>query len=223
MHQKIVIVSGGRLGCVDFFRKEAAKPDGSLLIACDGGARHLVAAGIVPHVLMGDLDSIDSALLADYLRLNVKIVEHPRDKDFTDTALALDYAMALKPERIDIWGAQGGRFDHALANVLLLVRGQEAGIRTRLMDEYGEIFLARDNTRFLDAVGCVVSIIALSPTVEGVTLAGFQYPLNNDTLTMSESRGISNVIIEPVASIDVREGHLLVVRYWQKDIFPEVS
>jgi len=193
------------------------------LICCDSGARHLAAAGVTPDVLVGDMDSIESSRLADYVRKGVKIIQHPADKDFTDTALALDYAVGLHPERIHIWGALGGRMDHALANLFLLLKGKEAGIKICLLDEFCEAFIADNDVTFADATGCLVSLVALSPRVEGIELDGFLYPLNDGTLTLAESRGISNVISANRASVYVRSGSLLVIHYWQKDVFPEVN
>jgi len=222
MSENVIIVSGGRLGSADFFRKKVAFMKNRLLIACDGGARHLHGAGFKPDVLIGDMDSLDPDRLSGYERQGIRIIRHPANKDFTDTDLALDHALALQPKAIDIWGALGGRIDHALANIHLLIKGKEAGIPTRLVDEYGELMIAGDETRFVDAVGCLVSLIALTPVVEGITLAGFEYPLTHECLTLTESRGISNVVASSPASIRVGSGILLAIRYWQKDVFPEV-
>jgi thiamine pyrophosphokinase len=221
MNRFIVIVSGGRLGDVEFFRKKMSQAGHDLLICCDSGARHLAAAGVTPDVLVGDMDSIESSRLADYVRKGVKIIQHPADKDFTDTALALDYAVGLHPERIHIWGALGGRMDHALANLFLLLKGKEAGIKICLLDEFCEAFIPDQEVNFENAAGCVVSLLALSPQVKGITLRGFAYPLTDGALTLSESRGISNVISANRASVYVRSGSLLVIHYWQKDVFPE--
>jgi len=223
MNRCIVIISGGRLGDVDFFRKKMSQAGNDLLICCDGGARHLAAAGLTPDVLIGDMDSIESSRLADYVRKGVRIIQHPTGKDFTDTALAMDYALNLKPQRIQIWGALGGRVDHALANLFLLVRAKEAGVSACLLDEYGESFVPTEDAVFEHAEGCLVSLLALSSRVEGVTLEGFAYPMKEGTLELSESRGVSNIIVSKRASIHVRSGHLLVVRYWQKDVFPEAD
>ena len=223
MQQNIIIVSGGCLRNVDFFRKKMMQTADRLLICCDGGARHLATAGITPDILSGDMDSIAPSQLAEYERQGVKIFKHPADKDYTDTALALDYALSLQPQAIYIWGAQGGRLDHALANLFLLLKGREAGIKTCLIDEYCEAFVPGGDVLFTDAAGCLVSLIALSPGVEGITLDGFLYPLRNETLTMSESRGVSNIISNDRAGISIRSGNLLVIRYWQKDVFPEAG
>jgi thiamine pyrophosphokinase len=222
MVENIVIVSGGRLGDEAFFQKRILPAENRLLIACDGGARHLVRAGLKPDILIGDMDSLDPVKLADYERQDVRIIRHPARKDYTDTALALDYALSLHPRTLDIWGALGGRMDHALANIHLLIRGRDAGTATRLLDEYCEAFIACGKTEWIDAVGCLVSLIALSPVVEGITLEGFEYPLRNESLFVSESRGISNIICAEQASIRVEAGNLLVIRYWRKDVFPEV-
>ena len=67
-----------------------------------------------------------------------------------------------------------------------------------------------------------MSLIALSPEVRGVTLLGFCYPLEDEALSMSASRGISNMIMADHAEIHIRFGDLLVIRYWKKDVMPEV-
>jgi len=221
MSQIVNIVSGGRLGDQSFFREKISRMENCMIICCDGGARHVQYSGIKPDVIIGDMDSIDPAMLASYSTSGIKIIKHPANKDFTDTELALDYALGLKPEAIFIWGALGGRIDHALANVFLLCRGQEKGIRTCLIDEYGEAFVLEIETSFINETGKTVSLIALSPEVTGINLTGFLYPLNDGTLTMGTSRGISNMINEDRASISVKKGTLLVIKYWQKDVFPE--
>ncbi|KAF0159508.1 MAG: thiamine pyrophosphokinase [Syntrophaceae bacterium] len=223
MHQNIIIVSGGRLGNPDFFQKRMAQTGNRVLIGCDGGTRHLAAASLTPDMLVGDMDSIEPSQLAHYERSGVKIIKLPARKDFTDTALALDYALSQQPETIEIWGAQGGRMDHALANLFLLIKGKEAGIKTGLMDEYCEAFVPDGEVLFADAIGCLVSLIALCPRVEGVTLRGFLYTLSDEALMMSESRGVSNIISGNPAVIRIQSGNLLVIRYWQKDVFPEAN
>jgi thiamine pyrophosphokinase len=221
MSQIVNIVSGGRLSNQSFFQEKIARMEDRLIICCDGGARHFQYLEIKPDVIIGDMDSIDPALLASYSTSGIKIIKYPTNKDFTDTELALDYALSLKPEAIFIWGALGGRIDHTLANVFLLAKGQEKGISTHLIDEYSEAFMLDKETAFINEPGKTVSLIALSSEVTGITLTGFLYPLEEGTLFMGESRSISNIITDDRAVISVRQGKLLVIKYWQKDIFPE--
>jgi thiamine pyrophosphokinase len=221
MSQIVNIISGGSLGAQSFFQEKIARMENRLIICCDGGARHFQYLGIKPDVIIGDMDSIDPALLASYSTQGIKIIKYPANKDFTDTELALDYALSLKPEAIFIWGALGGRIDHTLANVFLLCKGREKGIRTYLVDEYGEAFVLDKETSFSNEIGKTVSLLALSPEVTGINLTGFLYPLKEGTLIIGDSRCISNIITDACAGISVRQGKLLIIRYWQKDFFPE--
>jgi thiamine pyrophosphokinase len=221
MSQIANIISGGCLGDQSFFQRKIAGMGNSLIICCDGGVCHLQQTGIKPDVIIGDMDSIDPAKLASYTEQGVKIIKYPASKDYTDTELALDHAINLKPEAIYIWGALGGRIDHTLANVFLLEKSKALSIKTYLIDEYCEVFLLNDNVVFGKSAGQTVSLIALSPQVEGITLRGFLYPLDDAILRMGESRGLSNIIKEDDAAVSARSGNLLVIHYWQKDIFPE--
>ena len=221
MRQKIIIVSGGCSVDPVYLSKQIRKTKNYLIICCDGGARHLRNLSIKPNVIVGDMDSIDSAQLANYTAQGIKIIKFPKNKDFTDTELALDYALSLKPKRIIIWCALGGRIDHALANIFLLLKGQEKGIETSIMDEYCEIFVLDKEYFFINETGKTVSLLALTPKVTGITLSGFVYPFEKDTLKISESRGISNIIRNDRAIIKAEKGKLLVIKYRQKDLFPE--
>lgn len=221
MYQKIIIITGGRLIEPVFFRKKMEEIGKCFIICCDGGARNLHHLAIKPDVIIGDMDSIDHSLLKSFSAKEVRIIRYPEHKDFTDTELALDYAMDLKPEKILIWGALGGRIDHTLANVYLLSKGQEKGVKVSLMDEYLETFVLDHETSFEHAAGQTVSLIALSSEVTGLNLQGFLYPLQDGTLKIGESHGLSNVINHSHANISLRCGKLLVIRYWEKDVFPE--
>jgi thiamine pyrophosphokinase len=220
MTENVIIISGGRFGDPIFFKKKIAEIGDSLIIVCDGGVRHVQQLGIRPDVIIGDMDSIEPAQLTSYSAQGVKVIKYPANKDFTDTELALDYAMGLKPTAIYIWGALGGRLDHTLANVFLLRKGQKAVIKTYLIDEYCEAFIVDKEVAFVDAKGVTVSLFVLSPKAEGISLSGFVYPLKDAVLTMGESLGISNIIDNDHAKITMRAGNLLVIRYWQKDVFP---
>jgi thiamine pyrophosphokinase len=220
MSQKIIIISGGRLGYPVFYQKRIAALKNYFVLCCDDGIRHLAKLNIKPDIIIGDMDSATADQLESYKACGVKILKYPPDKDDTDTQLALEYALELKPEAIEIWGALGGRIDHSLANLFLLGLKKE-GIKIRLVDEYCEAFIAGKEAAFNESIGQTVSLIALGPQVTGISLAGFQYSLDNAILEMEKPLGISNVVSAARATISVGSGNLLIIRYWQKDIFPE--
>lgn len=223
MSNSVFIISGGALADRPALHKKLKTLPRRLIICCDGGARHLSRSGIRPDVIIGDMDSLADSRLERYRAQGVQIIKYPTDKDFSDTELALDYAMNLRPDVIFIWGAWGGRLDHTLANVFLLSKAQEHKIKTYLTDKYCDVFLLDGEAAFTNEQGKTVSLLALTPKVTGVTLTGFLYLLRNGTLRLGESRGLSNIITAPRATISKQSGQLLVIKYLTVNCFPEAD
>lgn len=219
MKRVVFVLSGGELGDPAFLRKQAAAASAAVICA-DGGARHLEAAGLLPVLIVGDMDSLDREKQADYAARGCRIIRHPERKDETDTELALHEAFAMDPTEVWVWGALGYRIDHALANISLLAQGRERGIDVKLVDGWCELFLI-DRRRILDGeVGQTVSLFPFGGPALGVTLTGFEFPLAKATLEIGRPRGISNRLSAGQGIIEVETGALLAVRYFRPGIFP---
>ena len=181
-----------------------------LAIAADRGLEAFALAGAEPDLLVGDMDSVNPALLERYAdteqrRLNCI-------KDDTDGVDALDVAIARGAKRITILGALGGRLDHALANVMLLVRASRRGVAAEICDD-GVHMIRVDGTYVLEgAKGHTVSLLPLG-TARGVTLSGFFYPLHDHELTSEHPLGMSNVVTEDTAVVKVAEGDLILFHH----------
>jgi len=220
MKKVVYIITGGELGDPAFFRERAAADAPAALICADGGARHLRAAGMVPTLIVGDMDSLDRVSQEGYEAAGVRIIRHPRDKNETDTELALREAFGMAPAEVLIWGALGGRIDHALANLSLLVRGIERGVEARLIDGWCELFLVTRRKVIDGREGQTVSVLPFMGDVSGVTLTGFEYPLTKAAMTVGRPYGISNILAARQGVIEVESGCLLVVRYFRPECFP---
>ncbi len=183
-----------------------------LIVAADSGAGHLKKTGYLPHVIVGDLDSIDPDTLTFFQKSKVLIQSYPSRKNRTDMELCLDYAQDRGATHITMLAATGTRLDHTLANILLLAPLADAGIHVRIMDAHNEICLVKDRLELSGNPGDLVSLIPLTPTVTGVTLTGLSYPLKDHTLKMGATLGISNFFSGSVAQISIRSGTLLVIR-----------
>ena len=183
-----------------------------LLIAADGGGNALFAAGIVPQLVIGDLDSLAPEAEAAFAAAGASIIRYPAEKDETDLELALLAAVARGGDTIDVLGALGGRWDQGLSNVALLALPELEGRRVRLLDTGQEAYLARGETPIPGAEGETVSLLPIGGAARGITTRGLYYSLHDAELRFEHSRGVSNVITQPPASVVVREGMLLVVR-----------
>lgn len=185
---------------------------GARVICADGGARHAEALGLQPDLLLGDFDSLSEEEVARWQAQGVEILRMPREKDQTDTHLAMDVALERGAREILLVGATGERLDHTWANVLLLPRFAEQGVRVRLVNESNVLTVTRDRETVVGKPGDFVSLLPLTPEVTGVTLRGFKYPLQDATLRWGESLGVSNELLGREGKIQVRHGWLAVIK-----------
>ncbi len=189
-----------------------------LVIAADRGAQHALSWGWPVHMLIGDLDSLPQELAARLKTAGVRTITAPQEKDETDLELALNRALAATPEEIVLCGALGGRTDHLLANVLLLLRPDLSAINLILADGPETVQLLRAENgeetaqiRLTGTPGDLVSLLPLTGDAEGISTEGLYYPLRGETLFLGQARGISNVMSGPYAAVRLRRGSLLVI------------
>ena len=187
-------------------------PDANdLVIAVDGGIRHPRLLGVTPDILIGDLDSIDPEDLEWCQSQQVEIRKYPKEKDETDFELALDHAIVSVAGAVTVFGALGGRIDHALANIGLLSDPRYAGREINIIADRETMFFIHRKAVITGKEGQTLSLIPWGEQVTGVTTTGMQYPLKNETLYPYRSRGISNVVVSGSAIIEFKEGKLLCV------------
>jgi thiamine pyrophosphokinase len=180
------------------------------LLGVDGGSRHLHDLGLLPHLAVGDMDSIPEELLAQYRSEGVELHLHPPKKDATDLELALELALERGAKRISILGGTGGRLDHTLGNLFLLARCLPNGIPACIMDQEQCIHLTDQALTLEGAVGDTLSLLPATPEACGVSLTGLEYPLHDATLTFGTSWGMSNVFVETRATVTIGSGRLFV-------------
>ena len=173
MERHIVILAAG-----DFPRAEAplrALRNADLRICCDSAAEALVAFGLEPDRIVGDLDSISPEFR---MRYRHKLI-HVAEQDDNDLTKAFHLALTLSPTRITILGATGKREDHTLGNIsLLLDYAREAPCPVTMLTDYGQ-FEAIFNTAVLPSFpGQQVSIFAFDNSLK-ITSAGLKYPTDD--------------------------------------------
>ncbi len=183
-----------------------------LVVAADGGANWLARVGIRADLVVGDLDSIDAALSAALQASGATFERHPPDKDASDGELALRAAWARGASQVVVVGGLGARLDHELTNLGLLAANRPPGSDVRLVRGRTTVRLVRPGDPWLGSgvVGETVSLVPY-PAARGVTTRGLRYPLRAEDLLVGTSRGLSNVVIEPPATVSVEEGMLLAI------------
>lgn len=208
-----LIISGGEIN-LDFLYKYYNDNKNSTIIAVDKGLNALHELNILPNHIVGDFDSINKETLSLYSNNpNIVIHKYNPEKDYTDTDIAIKLAIDLNSSCINIIGGFGNRIDHLLANIHILMHGLNANIPCYLLDECNKVYLINSTTEIhkSKAYGKYISLIPLTNSVDGLTLTGFKYPLNDYTLPIGVSLGISNEIIDDIATISFKEGILIII------------
>ncbi|MGC9324400.1 MAG: thiamine diphosphokinase [Desulfomonilia bacterium] len=204
-----LIVSGGNPPGIDLLHRKSREAD--VIIAADRGAHYCLEAGIYPHLLVGDMDSLSRHELKEIADRGIEIRSFPTAKDKTDTQIALEEAIRRHATSIEIVAATGGRFDHALANVHLLVRALQTGIPARIVDNRQEIFLLAGESVLEGKRGMTISLLPLTRTVKRVSLEGFAYELSDAEMHIGNPYGVSNIITSEKACVSIGEGIIVAV------------
>jgi thiamine pyrophosphokinase len=205
--KRIIIFANGLLPNLE--KARTLLHDDDFIIAADGGTRHALALGLMPNVIVGDLDSLPSDF--EPSTFNGEIVLYPKDKNETDLELAIQHALTLKPEQIIILAALGGRLDQTFGNIALISNLQPSTCNLQLNDGLEEVFFCRDHVEINGNSGDTVSLIPWQGEVAGIVTTGLKWRLQNETLYPNKTRGISNELIDDSASIQINSGLLLIV------------
>jgi thiamine pyrophosphokinase len=185
---------------------------GDHLIGADGGTRHILALNLMPNAVVGDLDSIEPETVAELIAMGVDVERYPVAKDQTDLELAIERGLCSGADEILLLGALGGRLDQTLANLLILAqRNWPVPLQLAEGNELAQVLRSGESLTLHAAPGSTVSAIPLSAVVTGITYAGLEYPLQDATLTIGSTRGVSNVVASSPATVTIKDGVLLVV------------
>lgn len=206
---RVLILTGGSVD--EEFAKDYIKnwkPD--QVITADKGLLYAKKLGIRPDIILGDFDSCSKDVMQEF-STDEKIIV-PCEKDDTDTGLAIQKAIEIGAKEVLLVGGTGTRLDHVLGNVGQLFYAKDHGIKAELIDGHNKMRALDHESHILkkDQFGKYVSLIPIYEA-KGVTLKGFKYPLDDDTLIFHQSRGISNELEAEEGIISYKEGQLLLI------------
>lgn len=223
MKKRCLVVGAG-----EGYPKKLIKTEEDFLIAADGGLTYVEEQNLIPDLILGDFDSLGY----DPSRQNNPAIEvrvYPVEKDDTDMGLAIQAGLDAGCEQFYLFGGQGGRIDHTLANIQSMRKLVSAGKEVFL---YGEDYhmtiisngkFVLPSAIFMQDTKCMqnVSVFALSDIASGVTIRGAKYEAKNINLTADMPLGVSNSFAGHDIEISVKQGYLLIL--WQGKLMSETS
>ena len=207
MKRRCVIIGGAGIRSYQTVW-EYLNPD-DFNIFCDSGLYHQEALGSEPHLIVGDFDSHENP------HLDVETIVLPREKDDTDTVFAVKEALKRGFEDFLLLGAAGGRLDHTLGNVSILLMLHRQGKRALLVDDWSEMEIVSKDPVCVDGSFSFFSLLNISGVAEGITVEGAKYPLRDAEIPCTYQYGISNEVLPGhQARVSAGKGELLLVRVW---------
>lgn len=197
-----LIVGNGDVS--DELKKEI--PKNSYVICADGGIRHMEKLGLSPDIIIGDMDSAETEFEEE------KAIRYPVRKDFTDSEIAVNYALEHGFDEIIMLGFTGTRLDHTITNLFLLKKISEVKKKGVIIDKHNRIFYAEKKNIICGKRGEIVSIIPIGGDVYGITTKGLDYPLYDESLEFGKSRGVSNIMTGECCEITIKSGTALIIK-----------
>jgi thiamine pyrophosphokinase len=207
--KRALIFYNGNLTDLSYAKRYITETD--YIICADGGTEHALKLGLTPHTIIGDLDSLSKDTRKQLVKKQIDWVTFPKEKDETDSELALTYAMKKGYTNLLIFGLFGTRLDHMLTNIFALSYLEEKGITVTFVEGKQEIRVTRNTITVNGNRGDLVSLVPLQSDIENVRTTNLAYKLMRENLHFGFSRGISNVMIAKKAEISITSGLLLVI------------
>ena len=201
----IVVVAGGAAPS-----RSVALPLDAFVVAADSGVALARTLGLDVDVAVGDFDSLAPDLVARLDDLASTVHRHPTDKAATDLELALAVAADRAPARVLVVGLEGGRPDHALANLLVAAAADFASLDVELVLDHGHAWVVRDRLTGRWPHRTVISLLPVHGAAT-VSIDGVRWPLDHSSLTPGTTRGVSNSTVADPSTVTVHAGVVICI------------
>lgn len=199
---KVLVIAGGELKNSEIINKKIQDNIYDLTIAVDSGYDNAKKLNITPHIVIGDLDSVQE------LDFNGKIIKYNPEKDETDLMLACEYEKNAK--FIDIICATGNRLDHFMVNLSILEQLYTKGVQSRIIDEKNIISVLKGKKNYVN-VSKYISILPITNEIE-MSCSNLKY--NADKLIVKREKiiSVSNEAISNEFQIDISKGEAFIIQ-----------
>lgn len=212
---RCIIIANGKIEDYNVIEKSIKRliDNKTIIVAADGGSKHLDNLNIEPDYIVGDLDSSDA-----YEKLKEKFPStdfmlFDAEKDFTDMELAIETAEQNGATEIYIYGSLGNRMDHTFGNVLLLKSMHDRNLKGYIVDELNCIEYMSNEEKLIDIEGYkYFSFVPIEGDIKSITLIDMKYPLDEKYVPFGSTLGISNEIKGECAKVILKDSSALIFK-----------
>ncbi len=202
---RCVIVGGAEIQDYGYVRGRLREDD--FVVFCDCGLRHMEELRVEPGLIVGDFDSHEDP------RLDVETIVLPCEKDDTDTVFAVKEALKRGYEEFLLIGVIGGRLDHTLGNVSILLYLDQLGKKGVILDDLSEMEIVSGKAVSIPDRYAFFSLLNISGRAKGIRVTGAKYPLDGGEIRCEYQYGVSNEVLPGgTATVSVADGRLLLIK-----------
>lgn len=203
--KRCVIVGGADIGNYAYIREALTADD--YVVFCDSGLRHMEQLRAKPSLIVGDFDSHENP------HLDAETIVLPCEKDDTDTVYAVKEAVRRGFDTFLLVGVVGGRLDHTLGNVSILLYLDAIGKKGVIIDDYSEMEIVSSAPAHISDAYAFFSLLNITGCARGISIQNAKYPLENGEITCEYQYGVSNEVLPgKTAIVSLREGKLLLIK-----------
>ncbi|HOO27509.1 MAG TPA: thiamine diphosphokinase [Lachnospiraceae bacterium] len=203
--KRCVIIGGAKIGNYEFVRSYLKNDD--FFVYCDSGLYHMEELREDPDLVVGDFDS------HPHPHLSAETITLPCEKDDTDTVFAVKETVSRGFSDFLLIGVTGGRIDHTLGNLSILLFLDSLKKTAVIVDDYSEMEIVSSSAAFVSDSFLYFSLLNISGTAKGICVEHAKYPLHDAEITCEFQYGISNEVLPgETAKISVREGRMLLIK-----------
>jgi thiamine pyrophosphokinase len=200
-----LLVGNGAKNPPQFLRDLAKSVD--FVIGIDAGAETLLESGVKVDLAIGDFDSLKNK---DLLK-KINHLEYPKEKDYSDTEIAVTHAISLGYDEIILTNMLGGRTDHLLFNISILYRIFKEGKPTKILESKEEIYIFDKSIEAQTDINDIVSIFPLLGKVVFEESKGLYYPLKGKSVELGETLTLSNTAVSNPVYVELKEGVAILI------------
>jgi thiamine pyrophosphokinase len=200
-----LLVGNGAKNPPQFLRDLAKSVD--FVIGIDAGAETLLESGVKVDLAIGDFDSLKNK---DLLK-KINHLEYPKEKDYSDTEIAVTHAISLGYDEIILTNMLGGRTDHLLFNISILYRIFKEGKSTKILENKEEIYIFDKSIEVQTDINDIVSIFPLLGKVVFEESKGLYYPLKGKSVELGETLTLSNAAVSNPVYVELKEGVAILI------------
>ena len=206
--KRCVIVGGAEIKRYDISKSYLKNDD--FMIYCDSGLNHIEGLGREPDLIVGDFDTHENP------HSEVETIVLPVVKDDTDSVYAVKEALKRGFDDFLFLGVFGGRFDHSICNLSVLLMLFNLGKSALAVDDFGETSITGAAPEYIEDKYRFFSLLAFGAPASGINIENAKYPLEDAEIQPQYPIGVSNEVLPgKKVKVSVGKGSLVLIKIFR--------